>query len=253
MVRSGASVVAEIVVKQFLKSIIARTPYRVVRSINLNRFEAIEQSLENMQKRGYRPKIVIDGGANLGLFSVAVPKIFPEATFHLIEPQPPCIPILRKLCKKNGFVLHEFALADQVGTIELLKTNTPHASAYVNPSNWGEEGITVSASTLDAIFSGEITPSQRGLLKLDINGHELAALSGGTGILRSIEAVLLEVRFLPFGPPFHKLVAFFDDHGFELYDIASLSARHRDNRLAAGDLIFARRDSELMADLGGWW
>jgi hypothetical protein len=47
------------------------------------------------------------------------------------------------------------------------------------------------------------------------------------------------------------LVAFFDEHGFELYDIAALSGRLRDNRLAGGDLIFARRDSELMQDLAG--
>jgi hypothetical protein len=62
---------------------------------------------------------------------------------------------------------------------------------------------------------------------------------------------LIEVMFLPFGSPIHSIVSFFDEKAFELYDVASLSARFRDNRLAGGDLIFARRGSELMADLAG--
>lgn len=237
--------------KQLLKSLMARTPYRLVRNYGINRFQAIDQTLQSMRKQGYRPKIVIDGGANVGQFSVAAQTIFPEATFHLIEPQPPCIPLLRELCAKRNFVLHEFALSNHAGAVEFLKTEAPSTGAYVNPSHRGQEAITVPANTIDALFADQITAAMRGLLKLDIQGHELAALNGGIKVLESIEAVLIEVMFLPFGPPIPRLVEFFDHHGFDLYDVASLAARTRDNRLSGGDLIFARRSSGLMADLAG--
>lgn len=217
----------------------------------MNRFDAIIQSLEGMHARGYRPEIVIDGGANVGLFSIAAQKIFPEATFHLIEPQPPCLPVLRELCARRNFVLHEVALSDRPGVVEFLKTDVPSTGAYVNPSFRGEAAIAVAANTIDALFANRITGAMRGLLKLDLQGQELAALRGGIKALQSIEAVLLEVMFLPVGPPFHALVEFFDDHGFELYDVGSLAGRRRDNRLSGGDLIFARRDSGLMKDLAG--
>jgi FkbM family methyltransferase len=236
---------------QIIKSIMARTPYRIVRNSGMNRFQAMDQSLAGMKRRGFRPRIVIDGGANLGLFSLATAKTFPDARFHLIEPQPPCLPPLRELCAKHHFVLHEFALSDQAGTVKFLKTTTPSTGAYVNPCYPGDEAISVPANTLDALFADQVTRDMRALLKLDIQGQELVALKGGVEVLKSIEAALIEVMFLPFGPPIASIVAFFDQNGFELYDVASLSGRLRDQRLAGGDLIFARRGSDLMADLGG--
>jgi FkbM family methyltransferase len=238
--------------KQIIKWIMARTPYRLVRNYGLNRFQAIDHSLWDMKKRGFRPMIVIDGGAHLGTFTLCVERIFPRATFHLIEPQPPCLAPLRMLCAKHSnFVLHECALSDRPGTVEFLKTTEPGTGAYVNPSYRGHEAITVPANTLDALFADQVTREMRALLKLDIQGQELAALNGGVKVLQSIEAVLIEVMFLPFGPTIPSIVSFFDENGFELYDVASLSGRLRDNRLGGGDLIFARRDSELMADLAG--
>jgi FkbM family methyltransferase len=235
--------------KRIIKSILAHTPYRLVRDRGINRFQAIDQSLANMKKRGYRPLVVIDGGAHLGTFSLATANTFPDATYHLIEPQGPCLSPLRRLCAKHRFVLHEFALSDQPGTVRFLKTTVPSTGAYVNPIYPGVEAITVSAVTLDDLFAARITRDMRPLLKLDIQGQELAALKGGLTLLQSIEAVLVEVMFLPFGPTPANIVTFFDENGFDLYDIASLSGRMRDNRLAGGDLIFARRGSGLMADL----
>ncbi|MFZ0846975.1 MAG: FkbM family methyltransferase [Pseudolabrys sp.] len=237
--------------KHFIKAFLEYTPYRIIRDRGRNRFQAIDASLRNMKGRGYRPSIVIDGGAHLGMFSLAAAKTFPDAKYHLIEPQEPCLGPLRKLCAKNHFVLHEFALSDQLGTVKFLKTVTPSTGAYVNPIYPGDEVITVPATTLDALFVDQITEDMRALLKLDIQGQELAALKGGMKMLQSIEVVLIEVMFLPFGPSIASIVAFFEENGFELYDIASLSGRMRDNRLAGGDLIFARRNGGLMADLNG--
>lgn len=237
--------------KKIIKSFLTYTPYRVVRDYGINRFQGIDQSLLDMRRRGYRPKIVIDGGAHLGTFSVATAKTFPEAIFYLIEPQGPCLPPLRKLCAANGFVLHEYALSDKPGAVKFLKTNAPNTGAYVNPTYPGDEAITVPSTTLDALFADRMLGDTRALLKLDIQGQELAALKGGVKLLQSTEAVLVEVMFLPFGPSLASIVAFFEENEFELYDIASLSGRLRDNRLSGGDLIFARRGSGLMADLSG--
>jgi hypothetical protein len=62
--------------KKIVKWIMARTPYRLVRNFGINRFQAIDQSLWDMRKRGFR--LMIDGGAHLGTFSLAAEKIFPK-------------------------------------------------------------------------------------------------------------------------------------------------------------------------------
>ena len=46
------------------------------------------------------------------------------------------------------------------------------------------------------------------------------------------------------------MVAFFDQSGFDLFDVAGLMGRRRDDRLRQGDFIFVRRGSALSADTG---
>ena len=68
--------------KQIIKTLIAQTPYRIVRDTGANRFQAIDVALRNMKDRGFFPRVVIDGGAHLGSFSLAAKQIFPGATFQ---------------------------------------------------------------------------------------------------------------------------------------------------------------------------
>jgi hypothetical protein len=92
-------------------------------------------------------------------------------------------------------------------------------------------------------------------------GHYLSLISKATsyahcwqhGSLRSIELILAEVSFFAqaYEPPIVDLLTFMDENGFLLYDIAALAGRTRDNRLAQGDFVFARKDSALMED-GRW-
>lgn len=238
-------------VKQLIKMIIAQTPYRIVRDRGANRFQAIESCLRNMSDLGYRPNVIIDGGAHLGLFSLDAKKAFPGAVFHLVEPQPACIAPLRALCAKEGFVLHECALADRVGEVRLSRTQAPSTGAHVVVDREAGTDV-VPTSTLDTLFAHCVAAKDRALLKLDLQGYELHALRGGAALLRSVDVILTEVSFFAqaYEPRIAELVAFLDASGFQLYDVAALAGRTRDNRLRQGDFIFARAGSHLLADAG---
>jgi FkbM family methyltransferase len=236
-------------VKQIIKALMAQTPYRIVRDKGANRFQAIDVALRNMKDRGFVPRVVIDGGAHLGSFSQAAKQIFPGATFHLVEPQPACRDPLKALCAKEGFIFHECALADHVGKIGLSPSTEPSTGAHVVPNNDTETSI-VSASTLDVLLGQRISAHDRALLKLDLQGYELHALRGGSTLLRSIEVILTEVSFYAqaYEPTIADLMNFLDSSGFQLYDIAAISGRRRDNRAHQGDFIFARKGSQLLED-----
>jgi hypothetical protein len=62
--------------------------------------------------------------------------------------------------------------------------------------------------------------------------------------------VLTEVSFYAqaYEPTIAELVSFLDQNGFELHDVAALTARQRDNRLHQGDFLFVRKDSALAGD-----
>jgi hypothetical protein len=116
----------------------------------------------------------------------------------------------------------------------------------------GGDEVECPATTLDALFAGWVRPDHRALLKLDLQGHELPALRGGTRLLASVEVVLTEVSFLEFEPgarpQFAELATALFDRGFELYDVLTLSSRPRDRRLRQGDVVFVNRTSPVLAD-----
>ena len=238
--------------KELLKAVMAHTPYRLVRDRGANRFQAIEVCLRALSERGFSPKVVIDGGAHLGAFSLVAKTMFPQARFHLIEPQPACSAHLSRTCVENGFVFHECALADKSGRGFLTGTVEPDTGAHMLPGLHADS-IPVVTTSLDDLFGSSIHKDDRALLKLDLQGYELFALRGGTTLLSSVELILLEVSFFAqaYEPSVVDLLAFLDANGFILYDIAALAGRTRDNRLKQGDFVFARKGSALLQD-GRW-
>jgi FkbM family methyltransferase len=198
-----------------------------------------------MRDRGYHPRLVIDGGAHLGSFAIEARSIFPSASFHLVEPQKACADALTKLAASNGFTFHQCALSDKVGQVALTQGDVPNTGVHIE----GEDGL-VSASTLDALFGEMIIEGDRTLLKLDLQGYELHALRGASKTLRSIEIVLTEASFYAqaYEPSILELMNFLDQSGFQLYDVAAIAGRWRDNRAHQGDLIFARKGSRLLFD-----
>jgi FkbM family methyltransferase len=234
--------------KALAKRLLSYTPYRIVRDRGVNRFDATERCLISLKERGFAPKLVVDGGAHLGWFSLTARQIFPDAAFHLIEPQPACAGSLRALCSRQGFTFHPCALATERGTVQLSRTEEPSTGAHVRLDG-SANTVPVPAETLDGLFDW-VTPEKRPLLKLDLQGFELFALRGAVNFLKSVEVILTEVSFFSqdYEPSPAELISFLAGSGFALYDVAALHARFRDNRLRQGDLIFVRHGTPLLAD-----
>jgi FkbM family methyltransferase len=235
--------------KDMLKSVIALTPYRVVRADRpMPRYQAIQKALELLKSLGYAPKVVIDGGANVGWFAMTAAQVFPDAFIHAVEPQTACHARLGAL--KCALELHPVALtspeAAADGYVAMADAEGDSTGAHVSAS-----GVTrAPAATLDQRLADRIGPEHRTLLKLDLQGHELQALRGAERLLPPIEFILCEVTFIEFDetPRIAELVRFLDERGFGLFDVAALAGRPRDNRLAQGDLIFINRTSPIAAD-----
>lgn len=237
--------------KRLLKEVLARTPYRIVRRTGLNRFQAIDEAIESLARRGFEPAIVIDGGANVGAFSRFSLCLFPKAIVHAIEPQKSCVPALEllRVSAVSRLFVHQVALCAPeddgcelriAADVDIISTG---AHVTVDPN-----GLTVCCVTLDTLFQGQLGP--RAFLKLDLQGYELEALRGAVSLLSVTEVVLVEASYYAqaYEPPISRLVAFLAEHEFELYDIASIYARPRDDRPRQSDLIFVKAGSPLSLD-----
>lgn len=240
-----------------LKRVTRALGLRITRDRPSNRFQAVDECLQRMKKFGYEPALVVDVGANHGQFHRLIQPVFPDARYHLIEPQPACANSLRHLTEMNHRVqYHSLALTEPgIPLVRLLGGGGCRGStgAYVAMSGeFAPDEIQVQSTTLDELWSKRIEDGERALLKLDVESHELSVLLGSVATLGRIEVVLVEVSFFDVenrgAPGVLALAEFLEHHGFALYDIASLAGRPRDMRLRMGDLIFVRKDSTLCAD-----
>ena len=160
-----------------------------------NRFEATESVLTALERRGFHPAIVIDAGANMGDWTRYARTVFPMAECHVIEPQPACRPALTDLERSDPHIhLHAVALTLPEVT-EVRMTGAGSTGASISLNGGEDDVIAVAASSFDQLFGSLLTRSQRPLVKLDIEGHELGALSGESAALQAIEVIIAEVPF----------------------------------------------------------
>jgi FkbM family methyltransferase len=212
-----------------------------------------------MRQNGFAPRVIIDGGANVGDWTRMVRTIFPATACHLIEPQPSCLARLRPFVESQlGLTLHPVALTrpgiDRVTMIGGGQQGGGTGAWVAEPGESLPDAIDVPARTLDDLFAATLTLQDRTLLKLDLEGHEITALEGASQVLPRIEVIFTEVQFFAIHdngrPTFSDMLPWLRERGFELYDFACLAARPRDQRLRMGDVIFVRKDSPLLADKG---
>ena len=222
-----------------------------------NRFDATEDALRLLHRSGFRPRVVIDCGANCGQWFEVATRVFADADFHLIEPQSYCWPALERAAAARGRTdIHRTVVTAPGRTVVGMARGGADGStgAFVLSQ---DEPIPVDvqsvATTLDRLLAARVGAGDRALLKLDIEGHELPALEGAGDLLGRVEVVVTEVRFFDINrhgrPQFSDVAAFLDARDFALFDFAALASRARDLRLRIGDAIFVRRDSPLAKDV----
>lgn len=150
--------------------------------------------------------------------------------------------------------VHAVALCgpDEHGAFVTLASDTytsTGAHIVVDAQSSGST-VTVPCVTLDRLLSDVHEAEDRVLVKLDLQGYELRALRGATALLAASDIVLLEVSFYAQArePRISEFVAFLAEHSFELYDVATLYGRPRDDRPRQGDFIFCRNSSAIATD-----
>ena len=153
---------------------------------------------------------IVDVGASTGETATEWLKHFPKAIVHAIEPLPSSYFILEDLQKQNQSRLkvYNYAVGNEVGRAEfrmhpdhntssslLLRTEL---SANLLPETEKEVVIDVAVTTLDALF-GDAGNSMRDevLVKLDVQGSELAVIRGASQFLNRVRYFLTEVSIAP--------------------------------------------------------
>lgn len=175
----------------------------------------------------------LDVGANKGLYTEEIIKKYPEARCILFEPSETNIKILIKKFKSNRNVrIENYALSNFEGTSVLYSPDTLGSGmASLTERKLDHFGINQQIKTevkikmLDDVIN-EIVPltSRIGLIKIDVEGHELNVLKGGLNTIK--RASIIQFEFggcnLDTKISFQEIFYFFKEINFKIYRISPL-------------------------------
>jgi FkbM family methyltransferase len=236
-----------------------RRALKLARLLRYRRFRrglrfGVAASLENLPVlRGLPVGSVIDAGANVGQFTLLMRELHPDAVIHAFEPLDASAHIFSRLFDGNPDIhLYRCALG-AVETMAALHVSRRPDNSSLLPIGRGQTEfapgtgevatVDVPVRRLDAALAGQPLPRPT-LLKIDVQGSELAVLEGAERLLPIIDYVYVEVSFTPLyeGQPLaDRVMAHLHDRGFRLVGIGGVS-HDRQDRVVQADLLLSRRE-----------
>jgi FkbM family methyltransferase len=179
------------------------------------------ETLSEFIRRARESRVILDVGANTGLFSLSAATLQTDVEIHAFEPSPAVFSALERNVRANGLsdqiLCHRVAVADWSGTTELHVPLRTWASATLGKQGFrGNDGHIMPARTvtLDE-YVARVRLSHVDLIKIDVEGAEHRVLAGARGVLgthrpavfceclrdasvAAINALLGEVDYTPF-------------------------------------------------------
>lgn len=193
----------------------------------LYRYGVDEPDLELLHQRLRPGDVFVDGGAHVGLFTlVAADIVGPEGKVFAFEPHPETFRRLQRNVELNGLrnvELHPEALGKEKGTAPFTLLHGDHAPW----SHLGDATETTEASVVEVrvvslpeAIPVALWPRVR-LIKLDLEGGEVAVLEGARPLLEAVRPdVLLEVvpdHLKRYGAAVEDVTALLSSLGYSVY------------------------------------
>jgi len=148
-------------------------------------------------------KVILDVGANAGIYSLAALAIQPDATIHAFEPTPEIAARLRATAKLNGLDrlhVHEVAVLNKNGQATLKRfrgeLGTNEGMNFISRDLGDSRSERVQTVCVDQ-FCQDHSINHIDLMKLDIQGHEYAALQGAEHLIKAgrVGMIFLELNW----------------------------------------------------------
>jgi FkbM family methyltransferase len=158
---------------------------------------SLKLDLERLGLSTSKAQVILDIGANVGLWSTSAHQIFPSATIHAFEPVPTTFATLcTNVAKMTRVRTHCQGFSSETKNTSMqIYDDSRVNSIEAGKTRIGRliETITVPCTTLDAWVNG-LAIDKVDLIKIDVEGHELHVLNGGASMFRAARAAFLLIE-----------------------------------------------------------
>ena len=167
--------------------------------------------------------VMLDIGANAGIYSTIMEDIVGSENLYIFEP----LPHLHRVLKKRFANAHVFDLAlsdkDEIRNIRVPFIEGARVDAratfnsHTESNQTGTEELAVQLLSLDS-FAKTANLKAIELIKIDVEGHELAVINGGVEtITRFKPLILIEIESRHHEFPITEIFSQFEGLGYEGY------------------------------------
>jgi FkbM family methyltransferase len=200
---------------------------------------------------GFEPEAIFDIGSSHAGWSWRLSSLFPGAAFHLFEPLFDHKPNyhkdwIRDFLESPNVRVHSIALGDNDGWTSLGSDDSGYSASTLvsEPSKHFPEVFKVPIRRLDS-YVKELGLPKVQLLKVDVQGAELAVLDGAGSLLEDVRLIQIETwlrrSYDGKTPLLHEITEYLSDRGFSLIDFGGVYYTDLHEMLAV-DAFFARVD-----------
>lgn len=180
-----------------------------LRRVGIGHYRDSETSGEAHLLRVVLPKllpaapIVFDVGANVGDYSADVRRVFPAAEIYAFEPNPRTFAVLNKSAATTNLQAVMAAVGEAACTMQLFdyaeSSGTQLASLHQGVLTDLHRSVAISETAVDVVtldgFCAERGIERIDFLKIDTEGHELAALKGATELIAAGKVGVVQFEF----------------------------------------------------------
>jgi FkbM family methyltransferase len=219
----------------------------------LHRAGVMGEKEAELLKKLVKPAMqILDVGANVGLYTLLLAGLAGDAgKVFAFEPEPNLFSTLCENCEANSahtVMPFQCAAGDANKRATFQRAIFNSGDNRLGGSKSGAESIEVEVARLD-----DVVPIRTvDFIKLDVQGHELAALSGMEQLLASSPDVRVLFEFWPAGLRAAKaspelLFKFFHENDFLIYELKGRQPRQLDGAGALVEKLGAKGYTNLLA------
>lgn len=169
----------------------------------------------------------VDGGANIGSISMPVARLRPDVTILSVEGDPDIADVLAHNVETNripNIRIVKALLGKEDNTIQTFYKAPDHKFGMGSLGNhFGSDGVSLKTRSIDGILAQHNLTAA--VVKLDIEGAEVIALSGATAALNCEPAPAIIFEYQPWaedaidGQSAGDSQRLLRDHGFSLFKL----------------------------------
>jgi FkbM family methyltransferase len=199
-----------------------------------------------------RDGLLLDLGANEGSWTAEAISVLPDARVLAVEPglEPGGL-LVERFRDAPNVTVDLRAVSDQTGSASYYATRASVFASLLPPAPAlhalyalpGAPTEVLETVDVDTIRLDDLVHEPVSVVKIDVQGGELAVLRGGQRVMRGAAAVLIEVVFVPHysgDASFPEVDRAMADLGLHLYDISR--PFRLDGRALWADTCYARAD-----------